>query len=303
MNSPTISICIPTYKRAACLRQCLDSIVEQFDTAEVRDHVEIVISDNASNDGTEDIVKKMQQIFANITYHKQDQNVGVDKNILNVVARATGEYIWFLGDDDALFPGALAYMLGELALQKFDYCLVNCLGYDNALQKPAVRQPNFVITSNVYYNTVDDAMKEMKGNSLVGNFCGLSIQVFRRPLWDAVPNKESYIGTNAVHLYVLLLAMKGKSFAKLAKPLVKVRAANIRWDTFPGLETLSKRAESTCTTLLWILETYQIPHSKVVLRLEQKKNLAISWIITMLKKYIFRSQRIRNVLKRILGKL
>ena len=47
-----LSICIPTYNRAALLKKTLDSIVNQkrfIDT----DDVEIIISDNCSQDNTE----------------------------------------------------------------------------------------------------------------------------------------------------------------------------------------------------------------------------------------------------------
>ncbi|PJC52309.1 MAG: hypothetical protein CO030_03525, partial [Candidatus Magasanikbacteria bacterium CG_4_9_14_0_2_um_filter_42_11] len=289
MSTPIISICIPTYKRASCLKQCLDSIVVQLDDPLVRDRVEIVISDNASPDNTENIVEEFKKKYNNIVYYKNTENIGVDRNILNVAARASGEYVWFMGDDDALFSGALVYMLDELRLHKFDYCLVNCLGYDNFLQKPAVRQPNFAITNNTYYETLDEAVKKMDRKSLVGNFCGLSIQVIRRSLWDGVTNKGVHVGTNAVHLYTTLLAMKGKPFAMIAKPLVKVRAANIRWDTFPGLDTLSNRSESTYIALLWILKTYDIPHSKEIMRIRQRIDLVKSWIINVLKRYLFKS--------------
>lgn len=303
MSKPIISICIPTYNRAACLRQCLESIVKQFKDPLARESVEVVISDNASADGTENVIKEFQKEFSNISYYKNSENIGVDRNILNVAEKARGEYIWFLGDDDALFPDAIGYMLQELKLHKFKYCLVNCLGYDSNLLNPALRQPNFAIESNQYFGSLRDYVTKMDKKNLVGYFCGLSIQIFDRSLWQNWPNKQEYVGTSGIHLHVLLSAMKEQSFAMIAKPLVKMRSANIRWDTFPGLETLAKRVHGTTKGMIWILETYEIPYSKLALKIEQYKNLFISWTTITLKKYLFRSQGSRDLIKKLLGKL
>ena len=56
MNKPLLSICIPTYNRAHYLKECLGSIVAQFDDRDVRDNVEVVVSDNASPDNTRELV-------------------------------------------------------------------------------------------------------------------------------------------------------------------------------------------------------------------------------------------------------
>jgi abequosyltransferase len=303
MNNPVISICIPTYKRVDCLKTCLESIVEQFKNPFVRENVEVVISDNASGDGTESMVKEFQKEFSNIFYYVNSENIGVDRNIINTVEKAKGEFVWFLGDDDVLFPDALEYMLEILSQRKFKYCLVNCLGYDHNMQNPAVKQPNFAIQADEYYDNLHDAILKINQNDLVGYFCGLSIQVFDRALWLNWPNKQQYVGTYGLHMYTLLSAMKDQPFAMIAKLMVKVRAANIRWDTFPGLEKLRTRVRGTTKGTLWILEKYDIPHSRFAIQIRQNVNLFKSWIIGIIKKYIFKSQKSRDFIKRLLGKL
>lgn len=304
MSFPLLSICIPTYKRVDCLRQCLASIIDQFNDPSVRERVEVVISDNASNDGTEQLIKEYQKEFSNIYYYKNSENIGHDGNVLNVAEKAKGYYVWFLGDDDALFPDALGYLLEKLKSARFKYCLVNCLGYDNKLLNPAVRHPNFPIESDQYFGHLWEYVSKMKKNrDLVGCFCGLSMQVFDRNLWQAWPNKKEYVGTNVIHMHILLSVMKEQSFAIIAKPLVKVRAANIRWDTFPGLETSRKRAQSTTKGLIWILDTYDIHYSELFIKIQENVNIFISWATNILKKYILRNQGSRDLIKKIFGKL
>jgi glycosyltransferase involved in cell wall biosynthesis len=88
-KKPLLSICIPTYNRAELLDKCIASIVSQkeFDSEDV----ELVISDNASNDNTEEIVKKYQEQYKNIFYSKNEENV-TDKNFPIVIGNAHGEF-------------------------------------------------------------------------------------------------------------------------------------------------------------------------------------------------------------------
>jgi len=66
-----LSICIPTYNRAAFLGEALDSVIRQ-----ATDEVEIVVSDNASTDNTEALVREYQARFPRIRYHKNPGKSG-----------------------------------------------------------------------------------------------------------------------------------------------------------------------------------------------------------------------------------
>ena len=61
---PLLSICVPTYNREIYLQECLDSIISQDSFDE--DTIEIIISDNASTDGTQSLIKKYQEKYRNI---------------------------------------------------------------------------------------------------------------------------------------------------------------------------------------------------------------------------------------------
>ena len=54
---PLLSICIPTYNRAEILDKSLESITKQ-DIFQKTDEVEIIVSDNCSQDNTHNIVHK-----------------------------------------------------------------------------------------------------------------------------------------------------------------------------------------------------------------------------------------------------
>jgi glycosyltransferase involved in cell wall biosynthesis len=88
-KKPLLSICIPTYNRADVLDKSIASIVTQpeFDS----DDVELVVSDNASNDNTEEVVKKYQKEYKNIFYSKNSENIS-DKNFPVMIENSHGVF-------------------------------------------------------------------------------------------------------------------------------------------------------------------------------------------------------------------
>lgn len=88
---PTISVCIPTYNRKEYLREALDSILAQT----YKDY-EIVIVDDGSTDGTEEMIKKLA---LPITYHWQ-KNSGDAATRNKLIELAQGRFIAFLDSDD-----------------------------------------------------------------------------------------------------------------------------------------------------------------------------------------------------------
>jgi glycosyltransferase involved in cell wall biosynthesis len=98
MSAPKVSIIIPTYQRAHLIGLTLESALRQTFT-----DYEIVVIDDGSTDNTAEVV---HSIAPNARYIWQE-NVGIPE-VLNVCVReARGEYISFLGSDDALAPTAL----------------------------------------------------------------------------------------------------------------------------------------------------------------------------------------------------
>jgi len=99
-----LSICIPTYNRSKHLNNCLYSIYSAHLLATI--DYEICVSDNCSSDNTGKIVSEAPSNLL-VRYIKNDRNIGVARNIINVVAMAKGEYVWLIGDDDLLLEDSL----------------------------------------------------------------------------------------------------------------------------------------------------------------------------------------------------
>jgi glycosyltransferase involved in cell wall biosynthesis len=108
MNTPLVSVIIPTYNHAAFLPAALKSVQAQTHAA-----VEIIVVDDFSTDNTEEVVA--EHATSRTTYIKS-ANKGIVATSRNVGARAAkGEYVAFLDADDVWAPNKLALQLPHLA--------------------------------------------------------------------------------------------------------------------------------------------------------------------------------------------
>lgn len=120
-----LSICIPTYNRSRSLDELLDSLWRQ--STGIAEGIEIVISDNASTDGTPNVIDSYVGRFPNLVVNRWGENTGTRYNVCNVPRFASGKYVWFLFDDDVLEEGAVPEVFdfierkGELALVSLNW--------------------------------------------------------------------------------------------------------------------------------------------------------------------------------------
>jgi len=90
---PLLSICIPTYNRSKILEKTLRNILLTSHS-----EFEIVISNNASDDDTENIILSIKD--SRIKYYKNNINMGGIYNMVRVLEVASGEYCFLLSDED-----------------------------------------------------------------------------------------------------------------------------------------------------------------------------------------------------------
>src|SRR5579864_6892264 len=115
-----LSICIPTYNRANLIGATLDSIL-----AQITDECEIVISDNASTDNTEEVVAAYASRCARIRYNRNGTNIGSDRNHDRAVQLSFGEYCWLMADDDVMKHGAIEAVLNKIHGSSYSLVVVN----------------------------------------------------------------------------------------------------------------------------------------------------------------------------------
>lgn len=93
--NPLVSIAVPTCNRAAVLRESLENICGQD-----YPRLEILISDNCSTDGTEQVCRAAAAADSRIRYIRQAQNIGIHENHDFCMDEARGEFLCFFHDHD-----------------------------------------------------------------------------------------------------------------------------------------------------------------------------------------------------------
>lgn len=120
-NEKLLTIAIPTYNRAQYLNESLKRIGAELKGFE--DLVELIIADNCSPDDTAQVVQTHINMGLNLTYVRNQENIGMDRNFVQCFKLAKSKYVWVLGDDDFLLSGSIKELLG--ILDGNDYGLVH----------------------------------------------------------------------------------------------------------------------------------------------------------------------------------
>ena len=95
MYKPKITIIMAVYNRVDKIEQCISSVINQ-----IYDNLEYIIIDGGSTDGTVDIIKIYDD---KIAYWCSEPDKGIYDAWNKGLAHATGDYINFIGSDDAMY--------------------------------------------------------------------------------------------------------------------------------------------------------------------------------------------------------
>jgi abequosyltransferase len=228
-----LSICIPTFNRCQLLEQLLDSIASACPPESVQ-QIEICISDNASTDGTEQMVRDWSwKTKIRVVYERGEENKGADWNFIKAPSLASGDYIWLMGSDDFVLASGIKTILSAMDSHA-DIYLGGRLNYDLSLMNLSF-QENFVKRAMLFDLSDRGQMLDYLENcsSLGGLFSYLSSIVVNTQGWKRhLSNVEQSFGTAYAHAFVLCkLAFNGAKVETLDVPIVKNRGGN---DFFEG---------------------------------------------------------------------
>ncbi len=115
MSKILISICIPTFNGSISISKTLDSIIYNIQKANnAEKEVEIVLTDDCSSDNTLNIINEYAFKYSYIKVFQNTKNLGMDGNFKRVAVNATGEYIWYSGQDDIFLDGSIEHVLNSI---------------------------------------------------------------------------------------------------------------------------------------------------------------------------------------------
>ncbi|MDE1154772.1 MAG: glycosyltransferase family 2 protein [Acidobacteriaceae bacterium] len=223
-GQPRISLTIPTYNRAPFLAELLEYLLPQFQ-AVAPGEVELIISDNCSQDATPEVIAGFQQRGLPIEYVRNEANVGADGNFAQCYRLARGQYVWVMGDDDILLPGSLPALVSLLAQQDVDLVYLSSVAFSGKFDLNTLGETRDKLGRYAEFVT-DGAYFVEKVNALLGL---ISVMLVNKNLLEATasPALETLNDTNLLQMgWLLPLIHKRMRILYLWQRLLAYRSFN-----------------------------------------------------------------------------
>ena len=111
---------MPVYNGELFIERAIESILAQTFT-----DFELIISDNASTDSTQEICQNFSKKDNRIRIFKQEKNIGIHRNFYFLLSQAKGEYFAWTAVDDYLDKD---FMEKNLKVLESDSSIVSSIG-------------------------------------------------------------------------------------------------------------------------------------------------------------------------------
>lgn len=158
-DKPFFSIVIPTYNRAAILKNTLTTISNQTFT-----DFEIIVVDDGSNDNTQSVLYALANIDPRIkTIRQENKERGAARN--NGFQKAVGEYVVFFDSDDIMHINHLDTLHKNILKENYPLFIATKFDFINESGKHRSSDINFLKSG--YY----DYQLFLNGNPLACNAC------------------------------------------------------------------------------------------------------------------------------------
>ena len=140
MNTPLVSIVIPTFNRAFLIAETLDSVLAQTYT-----NWECIVVDDGSTDATKELLNDYCEKDPRFQYHQRPNSRTKGANACRNYGfeLSTGEYIQFFDSDDQIDSNILKSCVNIYKSNpKVDFIFFNYLVYEKAITNIILRQDN-----------------------------------------------------------------------------------------------------------------------------------------------------------------
>lgn len=205
MQNKLLSICIPTYNRAWCLTELIKELKLQI-TDDLKDNIEVIFSDNCSDDDTQELLLQYEKSSSYVKYYRNNYNIGFAQNYLKVVSYASGLYTWVLGDDDLPSENAVKELLCEIKKrEKADIILFNFIQKDVCMKKVIKNYIAFADNELEFNLSNDNELFQYLNNSHYSHviLSYISSYIFKTSKFSSYNIKEVYQNHIFIHLFYL----------------------------------------------------------------------------------------------------
>lgn len=164
---PKVSAFIAVYQQVDFIREAIDSVLIQD-----YPNLEIIIGDDGSTDGTQEILKDYQQKYPTlIKLILSKENTGITANCNRIFKECTGKYIAFLAGDDIWLPGKIRTQVDYMEnhpecsicyhnLEVFDNDSGSKIGnFNNSLNPPRTGKADVLIRHGCFNGAVANMVR------------------------------------------------------------------------------------------------------------------------------------------------
>lgn len=151
LSRPTVSVVMANFNGAAHIEEAVRSVQAQT----IRD-IEIIVSDDASTDGSPDIMARLQATDNRISLLPSNRNSGPAAARNKAIEFSTGRWIAIVDSDDVIHPGRLAKLVELAERDGADIVADDLVEFQEDISKPAGRLlANTSWTKPAWVNIVD----------------------------------------------------------------------------------------------------------------------------------------------------
>lgn len=119
-NTPLVSIGVPVFNGEPFIAETIEALTNQDYV-----NIEIIISDNASTDNTEEICLQAASQYKNIKFYHQSENIGWQKNYEFVLNKSLGTYFCWVAADDLRSEDFVSKLLSVLEAEDRVACVMS----------------------------------------------------------------------------------------------------------------------------------------------------------------------------------
>lgn len=214
-EGPLVSLGMPVYNGERYLREAIDSAL-----AQTLPDIEVVVSDNASTDGTERICREIAAQDPRVRYFRNASNVGAHPNFNLAFERSRGRYFKWLAHDDRLHPDYLNQCVAVLdADASVVLCQTDLVCIDESGQEVGVVPWRLEAAGS------PDPVRRFAAVLMKRHNCYDFMGVVRRDVLAQTPLKSFHGGDRTLLAHVATLGR----FAHVHQPLMTIRDHSNRY--------------------------------------------------------------------------
>lgn len=225
MPNKLISICIPTYNGEKAIAKTLDSLIGNINEAKISEEVEIILTDDCSNDSTFSILETYAARYDYIKIFKNEKNLGMDGNFRQAALNSSGKFVWFSGQDDIFLAGSIAHILETIKkTENLGIIYVNYSQFSEELNKnicdsmfhrQVFKPESLTYDHDLYFKNGEEYFK-----FFVDAPTFLPATVMRKEYWLNT-NTDEFVGTHYIQYANVLINMQNCPIVAVTRPYIK----------------------------------------------------------------------------------